>query len=280
MRGHVPAWYTSSYMNNHLIGTQRGIPLHAPVTTTQNGENTLETSPMQQGAAARVELQPPTAATAEDYVISVEQVREHFKSKGLSKSKDTVQRWCRTSDLDCQKRGVLGRYFTTEASLQALENKLLPDMIAENAGAVAAASTGIEPHVDAGSENVHARTAASSEELASEQQHAAADTPERNSMQGDAPKDAAAHTDPQLAELKAQVVGLTSQLEQAQEMNQFLREEIVSARGQRGDVVKIAEQMLGTLETIAVGGRLERPNQENGRDPVRYQQVNDDARAV
>ncbi|MEL7048469.1 MAG: hypothetical protein AAFO75_05825, partial [Pseudomonadota bacterium] len=63
------------------------------------------------------EAQPPIAPTAEDYTISVEQVREHFKSKGLSKSKDTVQRWGRSGELDCQKRGVLSRYFTTEVSV-------------------------------------------------------------------------------------------------------------------------------------------------------------------
>lgn len=72
-----------------------------------------------------------------------------------------------------------------------------------------------------------------------------------------------------VAELSAQVIGLTSQLEQAQEINQFLRDEIVSSRGQRCDVVKIAEQMLGTLETIAIGGRLERPKpQQDAPQPT------------
>lgn len=270
-------------MNNQLIGAQRGTPLHEPVSPAQDNENTLEASHVQLGAAERALAQPLATPKAEDYTISVEQVREHFKSKGLSKSKDTVQRWCRTGDLDCQKRGVLGRYFTTEASLQGLENKLLPDMIAENAGAVAAASTGMKPKDDAPSDSANTHAAEFGNERTEAQRHAAADTSERSSLQVDAPDVATAHSDPQLAELKAQVSGLTSQLEQAQEINQFLRDEIVSARGQRGDVVKIAEQMLGTLETIAVGGRLERSKTTTNTDdpdPVRFQQVNDDARAV
>jgi hypothetical protein len=81
------------------------------------------------------ELQAHAASKSEDYTISDEHVREHFRSKGLTKSKNTVQRWCRTGDLVCQKLGLLGRYFTTETSLLKLERKLLPDMIAENAGA-------------------------------------------------------------------------------------------------------------------------------------------------
>ena len=63
----------------------------------------------------------------------------------------------------------------------------------------------------------------------------------------------------ELAALCAEYAGLKEQLVQTKENEQFLREQIVSARGQRGDLVKIAEQMLGTLETMAVGGRLERP---------------------
>lgn len=270
-------------MNNHLIGAQRSTPLHAPEAPAQNSESALGTGHMQLTAAVRTETQSLTTPKAEEYTISVEQVREHFKSKGLSKSKDTVQRWCRTGDLDCQKRGVLGRYFTTEASLQVLENKLVPDMIAENAGAAAAASTGMKPKDDAPSDSAHAHAAVFSEERTEAQRRAAADTSEPSGMQEDAPDDAAAHSDPQLAELKAQVAGLASQLEQAQEINQFLRDEIVSARGQRGDVVKIAEQMLGTLETIAVGGRLERPKanpQASNPEPVRYRQFNDEERAV
>jgi hypothetical protein len=65
-------------------------------------------------------------------------------------------------------------------------------------------------------------------------------------------------------------------------MTTFLQEEIVSARGQRGDVVKIAEQMLGTLETMAIGGRLEKPKLATSetQGPVRYQPVNSEQGGV
>ncbi len=90
-----------------------------------------------------------------DYTISVEQVREHFRSKGLTKSKDTVQRWCRTGDLDCRKLGLLSRYFTTETSLLMLERKLLPDLIAENAGQVRSGAANVQPQADADEANIN-----------------------------------------------------------------------------------------------------------------------------
>jgi hypothetical protein len=68
---------------------------------------------------------------------------------------------------------------------------------------------------------------------------------------------------------------LKEPLPEAKDNATFLREEIISARGQRGDVVKIAEQMHGTLETIAIGGRLDRPSRQGSEttqtaDPIRY----------
>ncbi|MFC6583694.1 hypothetical protein [Sulfitobacter aestuariivivens] len=228
-------------------------------------EDTEQNNDLQEDTAAHDDVQVHAASLPEDYTISVEQVREHFRSKGFSKSKDTVQRWCRTGDLDCQKRGVLGRYFTTETSLLSLEQKLVPDMIAENSKPQFSGQPEMQPD------------AAASEATRSMMPvHAEVDEPARSDMQENAvsekPEHAAARTEvPQqgravplnvgeeLAKLTAENLGLREQLTEAKENNQFLREEIVSARGQRGDVVTIAERMLGTLETIAIGGRLERP---------------------
>lgn len=255
-----------------------------------------ETSPqsndLQQNAAVQPHAPAPqvppddeVTSTPEDYTISVEQVRDYLRQKGLNKSKDTIQRWCRTGDLECRKMGLLNRFFTTEASLLALEKKLLPDMIAENAGVTSRVSTSMpQPAADA---NIGVQQHAGDQdtEISGMQLREGEDAGERSGTKENTMPNAAAssstpkHAATQVAELQAQVAGLTSQLEQMQSMNEFLKEEIVSARGQRGDVVKIAEQMLGTLETIAVGGRLEKPGapaQSSGPDPVSYQQARPD----
>ena len=265
-------------MNDHLIGAQRRAQLHAPVLPEDAAENILELSHMQEVAAAETVVQGHASPPVADYTISVQQVRDHLRSKGLTKSKDTIQRWCREGDLDCQKLGVLGRYFTTETSLLVLEQKLLPDMIAEGAGA----HSGTQLQQSVEDEQTQQHAGVEHEDNADMPLYAGEDTAALRDVQQPVQLDAASSSSmPQaaeLAELRAEVSGLTKQLEQAQEMNQFLREEIVSSRGQRGDVVKIAEQMLGTLETIAVGGRLDRP--QTNADPVRYTTRQSDPSAV
>jgi hypothetical protein len=115
------------------------------------------------------------------------------------------------------------------------------------------------------------------------QQDEATDAPARSDI---SPNEPASHnTIEELAKLRAENSGLRDQLAEAKENAQFLREEIISSRGQRGDVVKIAEQMLGTLETIAVGGRLDRPHRQGSQpdqstDAVRYAPQNSGANDV
>lgn len=263
-------------MTLDFMGPRRLEPLHGGAVQVDAEPDTQQNNALQQDADAADNVQAYADAPPEDYTISVEHVREHFRRKGLTKSKDTVQRWCRIGDLDCQKLGLLGRYFTTETSLLKLERKLLPDMIAENAGAA------VVP-VDAAADE------AASTEMPL---HAPEDEPASNDMQVDEDDVAAARSDApaqpavkplhageELASLRAENAGLKEQLSEAKDNATFLREEIISARGQRGDVVKIAEQMLGTLETIAIGERLERPRRQGSEpahstDPIRYDEQN------
>lgn len=267
---------TESISGIDHIGPRRIEPVHAPASPPYAAVDTAQDNDLQLDAEPTASMQHPVPPATEDYTISVEHVRDHFRGKGLTKSKDTIQRWCRMGDLDCQKRGVLGRYFTTETSLLELQQKLLPDMIAENSAAAV-----VQPDAAADDAN-HTDV----------RLHATADEPARRGMPSDKADDAAARSDApvtgvaaplhdteELAKLRAENAGLRDQLGEAKENAQFLREEIVSARGQRDDVVKIAEQMLGTLETIAVGGRLERPQRQGSQpdqtaNPARFEPQN------
>jgi hypothetical protein len=274
-------------MTPDYLSQRRPNPLHQPASQPHAAETTPENNTLQQDAAATADVQQHEVAPDADYTISVDQVREHLRGKGLVKSKDTIQRWCRAGDLDCKKLGLLGRYFTTESSLSKLERKLLPDMIAEQTGASNPSSMTVPPDAPAGAKNGSVV-----------QQHAAVDEP----ASSDLPKSAADHAPApgavqvhttslqpdageELAKLRAENTGLREQLDEAKENAKFLREEIISARGQRGDVVKIAEQMLGTLETIAVGGRLEKPSArqtapEASPEPVHFEAVDPNASRV
>lgn len=255
-------------MLENYVGERRSLPLHEPVQQDAAQEDTLKNKGMQQDAAASSDVQVDATPPSEDFTISVEQVRQHFRSKGVSKSKDTVQRWCRTGELACQKRGVLNRYFTTEASLKVLEQKLLPDMIAETSGEAAPVKTSAQPDAAAISEerngmplrealDTAARSGTQLNEDVGAQVHAAAQvepTAEATSL-------------PDQSRLVAENEGLREQLKNRDSQIEFLQEEIRSGREQRGAVVQISNRMLQTLETIAIGGRLERPTQP---EPVPY----------
>lgn len=282
-------------MTDINLGRYRGTPLHAPEANPLQPETSSQNNAVQRDEAVQlhtpaphVSLKKEEVSAPGDYTISVEQVRDHLRQKGLIKSKDTIQRWCRTGDLDCRKMGLLNRFFTTEASLKTLEEKLLPDLIADQVGSM-------QSHEGAGSSaSTSMQIGAAEQDAEDSKMHLHEDVSEgaRSGVQADQATPAPAPNGVQhvsvsasveVAELRAKVEGLKSQLEQAQEITKFLKDEIISARGQRGDVVKIAEQMLGTLETIATGGRLEKPAKTTvapSPEAVRYQPAPRDADTV
>ncbi|MEO0669309.1 MAG: helix-turn-helix domain-containing protein [Pseudomonadota bacterium] len=266
-------------MIENYIGPRRDVPLHTVAQPDAALQDTAQNNALQVHAVASNKVQPQADPPAEEFTISVDQVRAHFRAKGLQKSKDTIQRWCRTGELACQKRGVLNRYFTTEASLSALEEKLLPDMIAERSGedqmdyanvqgdapVPKPAHKRMPVHAD---ENEPARSGVQQNVDLDVQAHAAAS----NS------KEAKTEASPNAPQLTALVNELRLQLEGKQNEIEFLREEVRASRDQRGAVVQISNRMLETLETIAIGGRLERSSKtaQNSTDiatePVRYSQ--------
>ncbi len=71
--------------------------------------------------------QPPPHHALPDTPVSVDELLIRLHEIGIDKSKDTIQRYCREGDLDCEKLGMLRRYFATEVSVEKLIEKLQPD---------------------------------------------------------------------------------------------------------------------------------------------------------
>jgi len=250
-------------MIDNYVSANRRAPFEPPAQQHAAVENTAQSKGLQEDTAASSSMQPHAVLTPEEFTISVEQVREHFRSKGLHKSKDTVQRWCRSGDLACQKRGVLNRYFTTEASLKKLEQKLLPDMMAEGAGEVAA------------DVQVHAATPTDANN--GMPLHAGEDTAVRSDMQPDEAKQAPLHeaadeqkVDPSKSRVAhGDIASLREQLKSKDSEIEFLREEIRAARSERSNVVQISHRMMEAMETMVIGGKVDRLNSvENNHKPA------------
>ena len=80
------------------------------------------------------------------------------------------------------------------------------------------------------------------------------------------------------AKLTAELEGKSTFIEQILNDKSFLREELRDARERGRDVTKIAERMLETLETMAMGGKLNRlpdHNQDRDRDAIGSRQRGD-----
>ena len=63
------------------------------------------------------------------------------------------------------------------------------------------------------------------------------------------------------ARITAELEGRDTLLEEVRGDRNFLREEVVEARKLRGDVKALADRTLETLETLALGGKIERLNE-------------------
>lgn len=240
-------------MIEDYVGPRRMQHMHTAVPQRAAGQDKAQKNDMQEDAAVESAAQLHAVPSPGEFTISVQDVREHLRSKGLSKSKDTVQRWCRNGELTCQKRGVLNRYFTTEASLLALEKKLLPDMIAETIGEATGVQEDAAAHAPAYT-GTQVHEGAESQPLVDEPIKAEHTSP----------------TSPDTSGLAVENRALREQLALQADQIEFLKEEVRSNREQRGAVVQISNRMLETLESMAIGGRLERPKSS---DPVTYTDI-------
>lgn len=118
-------------MDSQQNNSARPVPSFAPA------KDTAQPSPVQMDAGAQkpaessVQVDTPAyhspANTVSDYTVSVDEVLIRLHEIGLDKSKDTIQRYCREGDLNCEKLGMLRRYFATEDSVEKLIEKLQPD---------------------------------------------------------------------------------------------------------------------------------------------------------
>lgn len=139
------------HMEHHQFGRDRPAPSFKPasVAAKENqlkpdagAQNMAQSIPLQLSAGAigfvpdehlEDDFKPPLPhPELKDYTISVEDVLLRLREVGIDKSKNTIQRYCRRGDLDCQKLGKFRRHFATEASLELLIKKFQPDADAPN----------------------------------------------------------------------------------------------------------------------------------------------------
>lgn len=195
-----------------------------------------------------------------DFTISVDQARDALAEAGLKRSKDTVQRYCRDSTLEARKLGMFSLFFIAPDSLDAFLAKMHLD-----AGASTDAHIDVQVHKDATGEKTQDPQQAAGEVM-QVQADASSDAADPNaSARGGREDDVQVHGSSREGDevLRAKLGAAKDMIDRLTEEIEFLRDEVRQSRHQRGDVVDISKQMLNTLETMAVGRKLEAPNSQN-----------------
>jgi len=237
------------------------VPFNPKPIATSTG---VETATIQPDAAAdSVENKHPQhdaaalplhAAAGADYIISVDQVRARLAEHGVQKSKDTIQRWCRSGELDCKKLGIFNRHFTTEESLVALEKRLLPDMVADRLGETNPPPSTFAAEGDDGAEKLQLHETVNTDERSGTQLHADTNAAAHSRVQEVMPPDAAARSGAQEhPEIREENAALKAEVK-------VLREMIGKFEKFTDQAVADKQMTLETFQTMALGGRLERKN--------------------
>jgi len=267
-----------------------------PVPSFAPAKDTAQPSPEQVDAGAYkpavTSMQVDTPAyhspidSASEYTVSVDEVLIRLHEIGIDKSKDTIQRYCREGDLDCEKLGMLRRYFATEVSVTKLIEKLQPDA---EALAVTQVHEGV-PVQTAKREQAHAGASSRDNDETQNLHQPAHNSTQVNEVEPSKSlnPDAGATSSKQVIADQIQIATLAAKVDAQETLitvlkdtNKQLWEEVVDSRGNRKDVTKISERMLLTLEAMALGGRLEPPKQNpEPRQPVSGEVIHRDVDIV
>lgn len=115
--------------NRKSFGRIRATPLFQKQKKQQETTH-LEKNYPQLGSHYSLKYSPPLLV--DDFVVSVSEIQIRLLEAGISKSKDSIQRYCREGFLSCRKLGMMRKYYATEDSVSALVFNLQQDAGAEN----------------------------------------------------------------------------------------------------------------------------------------------------
>ena len=118
--------------NLHPAPARRSVPHFALVKDVAQHSPLPEAAAPVQENTMPMQVHEASIPQTKNYTISVDDIRIKLHGVGISKSKDTIQRYCRDGSLDCQKLGMFKRYFATEQSVEKLLEKIQSDATASN----------------------------------------------------------------------------------------------------------------------------------------------------
>ena len=272
---------TSSLGSGHT----RIIPIHSPEPSS---ETTQTTAPNKgEPSSHRSEPVRTSAEPFEQIWLTVEEAVAYCADQGLSRTAKTLRKWAERSykipegEVVSDREDTLWGRYRWKIERASLERKVGEELGRERATQGEPVQTGAHP-----SEVVRSKDAATASPHPSEPVRTGANTPaktpaEISNVTKTAPQANAAEpvrtvshegvAAEQLATLQAENRALREQQKRDREEIGFLREEVTFNRSLKTDLAQNSHRLLETLETMAIGGRLERPTPKQPTEPVRYQ---------
>ncbi|WP_299854681.1 hypothetical protein [uncultured Roseobacter sp.] len=227
----------------------------------------------------------PISHSLDDIWLTVDEAVTRCEAQGLFRTAKTIRKWAERSFnvpegevVSSREDTMWGRY-RWKIEQKSLDRKIAEELSREAALPIKPVQTGSDVSADLPSEITEKPQTNTSEPVQTSAIKATRDDLAKQSSNKHEPGAdvrTGAHVLPvssansdELARLRAENEGLRSQQERDQDEIKFLREEVTFNRSLKTDFAQNSKQLLETLETLAVGGRLEKPTPPVAQ-PVRY----------
>lgn len=228
----------------------------------------------------------PISHSLNDVWLTVDEAVTRCEAQGLSRTAKTIRKWAERSFnvpegevVSSREDTMWGRY-RWKIEQKSLDRKIAEELSREAALSNKPVQTSANMSDDLPSEITEETKTNPSEPVQTGAVKATRDDLAKqfsNKHELDADVRTGAHVlavssanSDELARLRAENEGLRSQQERDQDEIKFLREEVTFNRSLKTEFAQNSKQLLETLETLAIGGRLERPTR-HAAQPVRYQ---------
>ena len=258
------------------FGRVRKIPAHTDEPVT----NEPLDSSQKKGESGANEFEYPTPPT-EDFEtvwLTVDEAVTYCDEQGLSRTAKTIRKWAERSynipegDVVSRREDTLWGRYRWKIEKASLARKVIDELSRERVHTGANEGDAVPSEITvAALSNMSGPVQTSSNEKPKQ----ITNFPGSNAVEPIEDVRTRSNeltvTD-ELATLRAENVELRKQQDRDRSEIEFLREEVIFNRSLKGDFANNSSWLLETLETLAIGGRLERGGGKR-EEPVRYRQA-------
>jgi len=267
-----------------MFGRVRTVPVHTDNTTSPEPKVTA-TNKDEPGANPSEPMPKSTTSFAEVW-LTVDEAVTYCGTQGLSRTAKTIRKWAERSfnipegEVVSQREDTLWGRYRWKIEQSSLERKVAEELSREQVQTGANVSEQTTSEISGTTpSNPSEQVQTSADRLGTRDADSVGSNqsePLPEVQDGVRTRSAAQPVSTELATLRAENKELLKQQERDRDEITFLREEVTFNRSLKTDFAQNSHRLLETLETVALGGRLDRGAKRHDDDvhsspkPVRY----------